>query len=147
MARATKDRDSPAEERDERDGALSPRAARPEADDAWEYDEILEDESGEPLLRFPLHPQRHRRLPFAARVAVFIVGWVLILIGIAGLVLPGIQGVFTIVLGAALLSLDNELMYRGLRKVFKRWPKLWHMVEHFRAKAHDRVHRMFHRPK
>ena len=77
----------------------------------------------------------------------YLIAAYLILIGIAGLVLPGIQGVFTIVLGAALLSLDNELMYRGLRKVFKRWPKLWHKVEHFRAKAHDRVHRMFHRPK
>lgn len=130
MVRATKDREAPAEERSD-------------LDDAWQ------EESGEPLhLRLPLDPPHHhfRPLPFGARVAVFIAGWVLILIGIAGLVLPGIQGIFTIILGAALLSLDNELMYRALRRVFRRWPKLWGKLEHFRARAHDRVHRMFHRP-
>ena len=97
------------------------------------------------LLPLEIRVEPRPPLPFGARIGIFILGWVLILVGVAGLVLPGIQGVFTIVLGAALLSLDNELVYRGLRKAFARWPHLWHKVEHFREKAHDRVHRWFHR--
>lgn len=85
------------------------------------------------------------RLPFKARLAIFLLGWALILVGVAGLVLPGIQGVFTILAGAALLSLDNELVYRGLRQLLARWPHLWKKVEHFRERSHDRLHRFFHR--
>jgi len=85
------------------------------------------------------------RLPFRARVAIFVLGWLLILVGIAGLVLPGIQGIATILVGAALLSLDNELVYRGLRRLLARWPKAWHRLEGFRERAHERLHRIFHR--
>jgi len=85
-------------------------------------------------------------LPFGARLGIFVLGWVLILVGVAGLVLPGIQGVATILAGAALLSLDNELVYRGLRRLLARWPKIWARLEGFREKTHDRIHRMFHRP-
>ncbi|HEV2853004.1 MAG TPA: PGPGW domain-containing protein [Thermoanaerobaculia bacterium] len=86
-------------------------------------------------------------LPLGIRVGIFIVGWLLILVGVAGLVLPGIQGIATILIGAALLSLDNELIYRGLRRGLARWPNLWRRIEHFREKAHDRIHRTFHRAK
>jgi hypothetical protein len=84
-------------------------------------------------------------LPLGVRIAVFVAGWVLILVGVAGLVLPGIQGVITIVAGAALLSLDNELVYRGLRRLLTRWPKVWHKVEHFRERAHRWLQARFHR--
>ncbi len=80
-------------------------------------------------------------LPLGWRIAIFIAGWALILIGVAGLVLPGLQGVLTILLGAALLSLDNELVYRGLRRALVRWPRAWQRVERFRARAHARLHR------
>jgi uncharacterized membrane protein YbaN (DUF454 family) len=76
-------------------------------------------------------------------VGIFILGWVLILVGVAGLVLPGIQGIATILVGAALL--DNELVYRGLRRLLARWPQIWDRLEGFREKTHDRLHRMFHR--
>ena len=87
------------------------------------------------------------RLPFWVRVAIFILGWLLILVGVAGLVLPGIQGIATILVGAALLSLDNELIYRGLRRLLTRWPKAWNRLEGFREKARERLHRMCHREK
>jgi hypothetical protein len=77
------------------------------------------------------------------RVGVFLVGWLLVLVGLAGLILPGIQGVLTIVLGAALLSLDNELVYRGLRKLLRRWPDVLHRVEGYRERMHERLHRLF----
>lgn len=115
-----------------------------------------EADSGEPFgpepppaERLPLHIRVEPRppLPLGVRVGIFIVGWILVLVGVAGLVLPGIQGVATILIGAALLSLDNELVYRGLRKLLRRWPGVWHRLEHFREKTHDRMHRMFHRHK
>ena len=98
----------------------------------------------EPLqLEIPMRPRR--RLSMGVRVGIFIVGWLLILVGVAGLVLPGIQGIATILVGAALLSLDNEIIYRGLRRLLSRWPNVWHKIEHFREKSHDWIHRTFHR--
>ncbi|HEV7667009.1 MAG TPA: PGPGW domain-containing protein [Thermoanaerobaculia bacterium] len=90
-------------------------------------------------------PPPRPRLRLKVRIGVFIVGWILILVGIAGLVLPGIQGVLTIVTGAALLSLDNDLIYRMMRRAFLRWPHLWERIESLREKTHDRLHRLFHR--
>jgi hypothetical protein len=84
-------------------------------------------------------------LSMGIRIGIFIVGWLLILVGVAGLVLPGIQGIATILVGAALLSLDNEFVYRGLRRLLARWPRVWRKLEHFREKSHDWIHRTFHR--
>lgn len=99
--------------------------------------------------RLPLHIRIERRppLPMGVRVAIFILGWLLILVGVAGLILPGIQGIATILVGAALLSLDNELVYKGLRKALQRWPGVWRKIEHFREKAHDKIHGWLHRGK
>jgi hypothetical protein len=99
--------------------------------------------------RLPLHIRIERRppLPLGVRIAIFLIGWILILVGVAGLILPGIQGIATILVGAALLSLDNELVYRGLRKVLQRWPSVWRRIERFREKAHDKIHHMIHRNK
>jgi hypothetical protein len=93
----------------------------------------------------PPAPEPRPPLSLGIRIGIFGVGWVLILVGVAGLVLPGIQGVITILAGAALLSLDNELVYRGLRRLLGRWPRLWQRVEHFRERAHDWLHRFAHR--
>jgi uncharacterized membrane protein YbaN (DUF454 family) len=90
-------------------------------------------------------PPPRPRLRFRVRIGLFVVGWVLILVGVAGLVLPGIQGVLTIVTGAALLSLDNDLIYRLMRRSFLRWPHLWDRIEGLREKTHERLHRLFHR--
>jgi hypothetical protein len=90
--------------------------------------------------------RRSRRpLPLWLRVVVLLVGWVVLLVGVAGLVLPGIQGVLTILLGAAILSVASELAHRWLRQILQRWPKLLHRVDGFRDKIYDRLHRMAHR--
>jgi hypothetical protein len=94
-----------------------------------------------PLPPQPSEPEPRPPLSLGIRIGIFVVGWVLILVGVAGLVLPGIQGIVTILAGAALLSLDNELVYRGLRRLLARWPNLWLRVERFRERAHDWLHR------
>lgn len=80
-------------------------------------------------------------LPLLVRIGVLLVGWVLLLVGIAGLALPGIQGCVTIALGAALLSLASELIYRGLKRLLHRWPKVWNRVESLRAWFHAKLTR------
>jgi hypothetical protein len=83
------------------------------------------------------HPRRHLApLPFGARLLVLIVGGILILIGIAGLFLPGIQGILTLVLGAAILSLASDWVYKLQRRVFQKWPAVHEPLETFRHKAH-----------
>ncbi len=94
-----------------------------------------------PKLDDPRGAPRLTALPLLLRIAVLLVGWVLVLIGIVGLALPGIQGCVTIALGAALLSLASELIYRGLKKLLHRWPKIWSRVESLRAWVHGKLTR------
>jgi len=107
-----------------------------------------------PVMKIPLlpgedaltrQPRSHRPLPFWLRVVVLLVGWIVLLIGVAGLVLPGIQGVLTILLGAAILSVASELAHRWMRQGLQRWPKVWNRIDGFRDKIHDKLHRMVHR--
>ncbi len=76
-----------------------------------------------------------------SRLLLLVAGWLLILIGIAGLILPGIQGIVTIVAGAAVLSLASEIAYRLMHRALSRWPKLWTRIERLRAKVHGWFHR------
>lgn len=82
--------------------------------------------------------RRLRPLPLPARILLFLVGWLLVLIGIAALVLPG-PGLLTIFLGAALLSLVSELVYERLRWVLSRWPSMQRRLEGLRLKLHRRL--------
>ncbi len=74
--------------------------------------------------RFPDVPA----LSPSARILLLILGWALIVLGLVGLVLPGLQGVLTLGLGAAALSLVSRSMLNTLRYVFRRWPKGWQIV-------------------
>jgi hypothetical protein len=92
--------------------------------------------------------RRHRRLrlplPLWLRILVFLVGWVVVLVGVAGLVLPG-PGIPTIVVGAAILSVVSEAAYELTRKSLRRWPSIWDRVEVFRERIHDRLHAFAHK--
>lgn len=76
------------------------------------------------------------RLPWGVRVALLGLGWILVLIGILGLALPGIQGILTLALGAAVLSLASRSTYRFLRRRLQRWPAAWDRIERFRARVY-----------
>jgi uncharacterized protein len=58
------------------------------------------------------------------RVALIIAGWCSLLLGVAGLFLPIIQGWFFILLGLVLLSTEYVWAHHLLRKLFARFPKL-----------------------
>lgn len=119
------------------------RPERPSPDDTLAMDAPASFPAGEETLA---RRRRLRRpLPLWVRVVVLLVGWVVLLVGVAGLVLPGIQGVLTIILGAAILSVASETAHRWTRQCLQRWPKAWNRVEAFREKIHDKLHRMVHK--
>jgi hypothetical protein len=86
-----------------------------------------------------------KHLPFWPRILVLLVGWLVVLIGIAGLVLPG-PGTLAIIAGAAILSVASEVVYKGIGAALKRWPRLHSHFESLRERIHDRLHDFFHRP-
>lgn len=125
---------------------LSPpqeKSWRPSADDTLLMDTPARSETGEDT--HVRHRRRLRPLPLWLRVVVLLVGWVVLLVGVAGLVLPGIQGVLTIIVGAAILSVASETAHRWTRQCLQRWPKAHDRVEAFREKIHDKLHRMVHK--
>jgi len=84
--------------------------------------------------------KRRRRLSLGTRVLAFAIGWSLLLVGVAGLALPGIQGILTILVGVAVLSLASETAYRLLKRLLHRWPPVWNRIERLRERVHDWLH-------
>lgn len=82
------------------------------------------------------------RLPMWLRVALTAVAVLLLLVGVAGLFLPGLQGIVTILAGIALLSLVSSHADRFLRWSLSRWPKLLAKVEELREKSRGRLVRL-----
>ena len=80
------------------------------------------------------HPTALPTLPLTTRILVLVLGWLLILVGIAGLVLPGLQGILTLLLGGALLSLVSPSMLRALRYTMRPWPAGWRRLLRLRRK-------------
>ena len=89
----------------------------------------------------PVEDRKLSPLSTLTRILLLVIGWLLLLVGIAGLVLPGIQGILTIVAGAALLSLASELVYRVIHRALSRWPRALDRMERFRAKIHSWISR------
>lgn len=81
-----------------------------------------------------------RPLPFWVRLAVGIVGWISILVGIAGLFLPILQGFLFLILGFALISLTSERVHLGMRGLMGRWPRAWRRLLKLRRSIHSRLH-------
>lgn len=97
-----------------------------------------------PRLRLPreLRPRFQRLpLPLWLRVLVLSVGWFCILLGIAGIFLPVLQGGLLLAIGFALLSIGSQSVHLWTRRLFGRWPGLWKRLEKLRRKIHTRLHR------
>jgi uncharacterized membrane protein YbaN (DUF454 family) len=80
-------------------------------------------------------------LPLWLRVLVLTVGWMCILLGIAGLFLPVLQGGLLLAIGFALLSIGSQMVHLWLRRFLGRWPGLWKRLEKLRRKIHTKLHR------
>jgi len=80
------------------------------------------------------------------RIITHIVGWMFILVGIAGLVLPVLQGILFILVGLFILSSVSPWASKLLDKVRKRFPRVMNQVDLARSKAgkvQDRISAKF----
>ncbi len=75
-------------------------------------------------------------LSSTARVLLLVLGWLLILLGLIGLFLPGLQGLLTLVAGAAALSLVSPTIFKALRMLLRPWPRLWRTILRMRRRVH-----------
>lgn len=76
------------------------------------------------------------------RVLVLITGWAFILLGIAGLFLPVLQGVLFLMIGLVLLSSEYVWAHHLLHKLRTRFPKLGAAADRASEKAAEWLHRI-----
>ena len=69
------------------------------------------------------------------RVAIHVIGWGLILLGILGLVLPILQGFLFLLVGLFVLSSVSPWAERLLHKLRKRFPKTSKKVDEAKSRA------------
>lgn len=92
-----------------------------------------------------VRPRRFRlpKLGTTAKLLLLFTGWFLILLGLIGLVLPILQGVLFLALGAAILSLVSSTIYLVLRRLFGRWPRGWRRLLLVRKRMHRWLEKRF----
>ncbi len=79
------------------------------------------------------------------RMLVLVVGWAFIVLGIAGLFLPVLQGILFLLIGLIVLSSEYVWAHRLLTKLKQRFPKLAEHAHHAHVKAEQWLHRISHR--
>lgn len=77
----------------------------------------------------------HVKFPMWLRVGLIVCALLLLVVGVAGLFLPGLQGIVTILAGVALLSLVSSNADRFLRWSLGPWPKVLDKVEDARERS------------
>lgn len=71
------------------------------------------------------------------RALIATAGVLLLLVGTAGLVLPGIQGVLTLAAGTALLATVSSTVRHAVRSLFHRWPRGWRRYLRVERRLHQ----------
>ncbi|MBZ5599886.1 MAG: PGPGW domain-containing protein [Acidobacteriia bacterium] len=79
---------------------------------------------------------------YAKRMLVLIVGWGFILLGIAGLFLPVLQGVLFLVIGLIILSSEYVWAHHLLARLRKHFPRISHIADEAAAKAGNWLRRL-----
>ncbi len=81
------------------------------------------------------------------RAVVLVVGWAFILLGIAGLFLPVLQGILFLLIGLFILSTEYVWAHNLLQKLKRRFPKIAAQFDLAKEKAEQKMARMFRRGK
>jgi uncharacterized protein len=76
------------------------------------------------------------------KALVLVVGWTFILLGIAGLFLPVLQGILFLMIGLVILSTEYVWAHHLLAKLRARFPKLAETVDRAKEKAAHWVQRI-----
>jgi len=80
---------------------------------------------------------------YLKRVAVLVVGWAFIGLGIVGLFLPVLQGILFLLIGLVILSTEYVWAHHLLNKLRQRFPKTGRMTDEATAKGHRWMQRLF----
>ncbi len=75
-------------------------------------------------------------LPRSTRWLLLLLGWTLLMVGLIGLVLPGIQGILTLLAGAAVLSLVDPALEQWLDRRLRRRPWARQKLHNLRRRIH-----------
>ncbi len=78
------------------------------------------------------------------RILVLLVGWAFIVLGIAGLFLPILQGILFLLIGLIILSSEYVWAHRLLNRIKQRFPKIAEHAHQAHLKADQWLHRMRH---
>jgi uncharacterized membrane protein YbaN (DUF454 family) len=73
--------------------------------------------------------------PATKRIILLVVGWGFILLGIAGLFLPVLQGIVFLLIGLILLSTEYAWAHHLLRKLRDHFPSVARHAEQAQARA------------
>ncbi|HSA92042.1 MAG TPA: PGPGW domain-containing protein [Terriglobales bacterium] len=79
------------------------------------------------------------------RALLLVLGWGFVLVGIAGLFLPILQGVLMILIGLFILSSEYVWAHHLLEKMKARYPKLAGKLEQAKDKGGEWIRRVFHK--
>jgi uncharacterized membrane protein YbaN (DUF454 family) len=69
------------------------------------------------------------------RIAIYVVGWGFIVLGILGIVLPVLQGVIFLLVGLYILSTISPWAARMLERLRKRFPRISDQFDRAKPKA------------
>jgi uncharacterized protein len=69
------------------------------------------------------------------QVAVIVVGWTFLVLGVLGLFLPFLQGILFLLIGLIILSSEYVWAHHLLNKIRQRFPRIAHMADEASAKA------------
>lgn len=103
-----------------------------------------QDPRNEPMETFEGEPEVHVHipdLPLSLRIALLVFGWLVIILGLAGLLLPGLQGILLLIAGAAILSVASDSVHRRLENMLEHRPRILRRLNSFRSKLHAKLSR------
>jgi len=69
------------------------------------------------------------------RLLILATGWLFVLLGILGLVLPVLQGILFLAIGFYLLSLESPWVHRKMEQVRERYPRIGGTMDEARVRA------------
>ncbi len=79
----------------------------------------------------------------AKRLAVLLLGWAFVLLGIAGLFLPVLQGILFILVGLIILSSEYVWAHKLVQRLRGRFPSIARKADEAQARASSWMRRVF----
>ncbi len=77
------------------------------------------------------------------RAVILVVGWAFVLLGIAGLFLPILQGILFLLIGLFILSSEYVWAHKLLQRLKGKFPKIAAQFEAAKEKAEQKMARLF----